>query len=511
MFYESVEREAPPLLGYIPRYLGVMLVTYRRVPRHSISPPTGSPDLAGLTPRGSFQDPRIHSPRPPLHKANSAPPRAPDYHHAHLTHADMPDSVMEEDEGGDTDPAEAEMPEVVLDRNRHIIPEWMLRGGAGRNRSMSHSVASGLSAQDLARRNFERMHLNGATASSPDLAFVPMGKALSHGSVVQSRPSPLTQAPTPMNSPSISMHSLPGGPIRGSSQAVYLHSTSDDESACSRLGLRAVHSEHMIPGSPGWFGGTGSTMVNTKFKDHVFSTVLRRLRKRTSVRVEDEDELADAEGEVACTRDRAGRCRRKRKHIGQVARLKEEEEINSNNLSIRRTQSESVIATPARLQAIAAEGRNNPLINGYGFNVTSALNGGGCLPNQRRPDLEPSLSRRRSRSRSLDLSSSPVVPAVARDPRPAPAPQSDTTDSNASRQNHFILMEDLTGRMKHSCVLDLKMGTRQYGMDATSTKKKSQRKKCDRTTSRTLGVRVCGMQVRYHSDIPTRIRRTNID
>ncbi|ULT98997.1 hypothetical protein L3Y34_000387 [Caenorhabditis briggsae] len=59
---------------------------------------------------------------------------------------------------------------------------------------------------------------------------------------------------------------------------------------------------------------------------------------------------------------------------------------------------------------------------------------------------------------------------------------------------NFIVLSDLTYRMKSPRILDLKLGTRQHGDQATVAKIACMTAKCQSTTSAALGIRLCGMK-----------------
>jgi inositol-hexakisphosphate kinase len=80
-------------------------------------------------------------------------------------------------------------------------------------------------------------------------------------------------------------------------------------------------------------------------------------------------------------------------------------------------------------------------------------------------------------------------------PMPRPVNPKEAQTQRDKRVEFFLLLEDLTAGMRRPCIMDLKMGTRQYGVDANEKKQNSQRRKCAETTSKELGVRVCGLQV----------------
>lgn len=196
LFYEAVESAAPPLLGFIPRYLGVMLVNYRKVRKPPVShTPHSEPTPAaghstplsrddtsipetGVTPNASLSSP----PRPPLRKAVtaqgiSASERAKEQAEMYSSPAHTPPrphSGLHDDEahhasGEDTD---AEQPVVQLDSNPHILPGWMLRGRREYYRSLPGAIVlpRGLPGATEEKNPLSRLqHSHRAVVSNPDL------------------------------------------------------------------------------------------------------------------------------------------------------------------------------------------------------------------------------------------------------------------------------------------------------------------------------------------------------
>ncbi|KAL7424023.1 inositol polyphosphate kinase kcs1 [Cryptotrichosporon argae] len=468
LFYEEVERLAPALLPFIPQYLGVMVVNYRR---HLRAASQGS-----LTPAGECGT---------LPRARSNPPTPAGQQTLAPTQVD-----------------DVEVPEVVLDSNRHVVPDWLFRNSQVRGRLHQ-------SACDDERgpgRESSSVTSNYLPSPSSSLGRTPSIFSSSPGARAGSS-SPRVSVPEAIQENEVTR---PNTPVTQSPAFPNLHHTISSPAIGYRPRADGIfgleHGSGYASPCPA-FGGTGSTTVNTRLKDHVFSTIYRRLRKRGLQLHHRDDDNDDTASEAP----RRGR----RRDLHASVDLG-----GSTGSDVRRTKSDVALSDMKHaasklakrdesldrgMFSMDAEDEGEPVAMKPKLNaLTSALTPLSALSKQAQSPVDsprglsrsaPFSNRRESSlspSRALDRRASLMSPTIAVPSSPSVHP---SAVEDISRQELFIFMEDLTGRLRRPCVLDLKMGTRQYGFDATPAKKKSQRKKCDSTTSRTLGVRMCGMQM----------------
>ncbi|EME78959.1 inositol polyphosphate kinase [Pseudocercospora fijiensis CIRAD86] len=446
-FYETVEKSHPELLGFMPRYIGVLNVTYRKDQKRR----KHAPSEEGKVPSAGSDG-----------KTDDLKPSNEEAKPAHIDQARVISRSMQSQAPG--------IPQVILANNRHLIPDNLFK--MPRSRTPSPELNRTMSSPDrpeshsdgdkpLRRPSLKSASSWGFTSVNGQLRDHVLREVFAPPVIHKHRHGSRTYQARSVRKVPKPMQDDPGHTLRQNSVDISSLQRNAEVSRTKREGL-----------AKGPLSRRNLTNGDRSASD--LEQVLKESRKALSKSAEvSEQDLPKP--------DSSGRAHRRRHSGGGLVRKPTDIEGSRGDLEFHENESytadaeDDVFAMDDLKKELSAKHDSKVLQDEAKASATNT---------------EPPTPDDDSRSNSMPR----LGPAIDFGP-PEPRNPETSLVQPSERVEHFLLLEDLTAGMQKPCVLDLKMGTRQYGVEATEKKQQSQRMKCKMTTSRELGVRVCGMQV----------------
>lgn len=459
-FYERIEQRHPDMLKFLPRYLGVLNVTFSKVPKQGLGPDAKS--SKGATNSSG------------LDQATTVPQIIDQPSMAQIAAAQQPRIVSHSQQIGS-------IPQVILDQNKHIIPSDYFAlperprsadPSHGRSMSKDFDLTLGrfgdkreLAGSPLRPALPEHTNSWGNTSVNEGLKEKILREVFGPPPVQYYR----RHGPSPGTVPRLKTSTSHGHKSRRRSNLSVNSVSASDGTALNserrtapRLARKENPSRLELPELQAHVEESASGPYSSSASNANELQGLEKVRTTGS--------------DLSSTSNVDGKPHVKRRHSGMGLRRRRGSLSETQQPNLEYFEDEAYVT----------DGGGDGGGDVFTMDQEPEAQGAKTFPPKEDDKVNGTLPI--AGNNDQEAPANPLIDLVPLNPKEAQSPNS------GDRVAYFLLMEDLTSGMGRPCVLDLKMGTRQYGIEASKKKKDSQRRKCKMTTSQQLGVRICGMQ-----------------